>query len=234
MASVIRRENFSSTAPFSFRDIESEAARILQRARCEADLILASARDRALHEAEALRERTKQKGLAAGHAEGLAVAQQAAARTALDDARQRLDALATTLADAAEQLDGNKHRLMAAAETGLIHLAIAIARRVCKTDLGAASDVARRNAQQLLEYVSDAHDPVLHVHPEDHEALQAALPQLVSRLRQIDHVEIVSDQTVGRGGCVLHTHEGLVDGTLDAQLDNIATALIADAGGRDE
>lgn len=227
MAGVIRRENFASTTPFSFRDIESEAARIIEQARAEAERVLAAAREQAVRDARDVREQQRREGFAQGQAEGLAAAREEAARSALAAARKQLDSLAATLATAAEQVDRNKHNLLAQAETELIQLAMAIARRVCKTEAVRTSDTACQNARQVLEQAAGEHDPVLHVHPDELDTLRATLPQVAGHLEQIEHVEIVADESVERGGCVLHTREGTVDGTLDAQLDAVASALVA-------
>lgn len=228
MAGVIRRDNYASAPAFSFRNLEDDARRIIEQAHAEAAQIRANATKQAAAELDQLRERATQKGLKQGRAEGLEAIRREATETALRDARRQLDALAETLRTAATQIEQRKHNLLARAQTGIIELAIAIARRVCKTDIACATDSARANAAKLIQLIGAAHDPVLHVHPDQLVTMRIAVAALVKQIEQLAHIDVVADPAVSRGGCILHTRESTIDATIETQLDRIAEALLPD------
>jgi flagellar assembly protein FliH len=227
MPGVIRPDGLSSTRVFSFADLEAQGRELIEQARAEARRILEVAR----REAEELRRQQfqagYQQGLQEGRVAGLAQIRAEAREQASAEARQQIADLTNALLAALRQFDQSKRGLIAAAETGLIELAIAIARRVCRDALELSGKIAQANARALLELVQHAHDVELHFHPADYERLSELGAALFEQADQFEHVRIIPDQMVDRGGCVLRTSDGQIDARLETQLDRIATALLA-------
>lgn len=220
----------------SLRDLEAEGRAIVQQARDEAARLIAQARAAAEQQGAQVREQMHAQGLAEGRAAGFERARQDAATSALNEARAGLERLAQALTHAAQNFEREKRAMLAAAEAGVIRLALAVAERVCKTQAAASSAAALANARQALELVAHEHDPVLHVNPADLAAAQAGLPEWLAQLQPLEHVQIVADERVGPGGCAVRTRTGTLDATLDVQLDRVAAALLAgdvDAGAAD-
>jgi len=227
MPGVIRSEGLGSARGFSFADLEAQGQRLIEQARAEAGRLLEVAR----REAEELRQQQfragYQQGLEEGRAAGFAQIRAEAQQQASAEARQQIADLVNALVDALRQFDQSKRSLIAAAETGLIELAIAIARRVCRNALGLSEKIAQANAKALLELVQHAHDVELHFHPADYERLSELGAALFDQVGQSEHVRIVADETVDRGGCLLRTPDGQIDARLETQLDRIAATLLS-------
>jgi flagellar biosynthesis/type III secretory pathway protein FliH len=246
LAGLIRQSAFGSKPAFSFADLEQRARQQIAASQSEIDRLLAAARAQAEQEALAIREQARAEGLATGRREGLEAIRKEAQQTALKDARQKLDQLAQALRQALEQYDQQRHALLAQAEGGLIHLALEIARRVCKQAVGGHSPIVAQNALNLLELVGHADDLVLSVHPDDLDQARAALRHWiephapattpaanagvdragVTRPTRFDHVQLRPDPDAPRGTCVLTTAAGKLDASIEAQLDRIAVALL--------
>lgn len=225
MARVLRREEFASKPVFSFQDLEGQAQAVLEQARTQAQRIVTQSEQQARRHAAQLEQEAKPRGFAAGHQQGLEQARAEAAETALQEARQNVTHLTQALTTGLEALEEGKRRLLATAECGLLELALAIARRVCKHDAGASSEAARANARALLEMVQHQDDLELHLNPTDHDLLRDAadLNQVTNRFA---HIEVLADPAVPRGGCVLQARNGTIDATLETQLDRVAKALV--------
>jgi flagellar biosynthesis/type III secretory pathway protein FliH len=222
---VLRREEFASKPAFSFQDLEGQAQAVLEQARTQAQRIVTQSEQRARRRAAQLEQEAEPRGFAAGHQQGLEQARAEAAETALQEARQSVTHLTQALTTGLEALEEGKRRLLATAECGLLELALAIARRVCKHDAGGLSEAARANARALLEMVQHEDDLELHLNPTDHDLLRDAadLNQVTNRFA---HVEVLADPKVPRGGCVLRARNGTIDATLETQLDRVAKALV--------
>ena len=65
----------------------------------------------------------------------------------------------------------------------------------------------------------------LHLNPADREALGDRVQQIANRMAKLGHVQLVSDSTVARGGCRVHTEFGDVDQQIESQLARIAAEL---------
>ncbi len=227
MGSVVRRENLPPTPMFSFRELEREAGEIIARATAEAEHLLAAAR-RQIADAQAQiaanRQITYEEAVRQGRADGFAAAHQEAREAAVAGAADELRQLTQALTAALTEYERNKHGLLAVAETGLIELALAVARRVCKTLAEQAPSPAVANARALLDLVKHQADVEVCFHPADYELLQS-LPD--APLAAMPHIRLVADPRVDRGGCVLRTRDGAIDARLTAQLDRIAAEICA-------
>ena len=230
MAGVLRREDFCSEPTFSFQELEAEGRAIVERAREQARQIVAGAeqqgRERGAQLAAEARRRGLEEGRRAGHEQALREARQ----SALQEAREDLGRLSRALSEGLTAFEENKRRLLATAECGLIELALAVARRVCKHDVGGSSAAALANARALLEMVKHEADVELHLNPAECDALRSAAAELGAASGRLTHVEIVPDAAVARGGCVLHARDGTIDALLETQLDRVADALVEKHG----
>lgn len=228
MAGILRREQFQSAPAFSFQDLDQQARAVLRRAEAQGREILAEAERRGAQIGEQRRQEGHQRGLEEGRRAGLEQVQRETRETALREARQRLRQLTDALAKALGECERDKRRLLAAAESGLIELALAVARRVCKIAAGASSEPALANARALLELARHGADAELRFHPEEFAEIQATAAEFLRDVGQLRHVKLAADANVARGGCVLATNDGTADAALETQLDRIAAALLPD------
>ena len=228
MAGVIRKEQFASVPAFSFEDFGRRALKIVEAAHAEAAALKATAKRAAAVEIAKLRERAHAEGHSEGHAQGLRQAREAARESARREARAETQRLSAMLAAALREFEQCKHRVLADAESGLIRLAIAIARRVCKCAVALSSDAAIANVRHLLELVRHDHDVTLSVHPDEWELLRAAAQEFVEGCDRLEHVEVVPDKSMPSGGCRIRTTDSEINADIDVQLQRVAAALLPD------
>jgi flagellar biosynthesis/type III secretory pathway protein FliH len=225
MSGVIRTGSFRSACAFSFEDLESRGQQILRAAAAERARLLQEARLEAQRAAVELVEQSRAEGLAQGRAAGLEQARREAAETALAEARRQLAQLRQALEQALRDFDQAKRELLAEAEAGVISLALAIARRVCKRIGNADTTPAIENTRHALALARNQADLELRLHPDEMDAVRAAVPELLERAAGIEHVRVLADEQVSRGGCVLSMRDGAIDATIEAQLERIADVL---------
>ena len=227
MGGVIRREHVAATAAFSFQDVEREAGEMLARARAQAERLLADAETRARQTAEVHLRDAWAQGLAAGRQAGLEEVRKEARQAAVDAARAELTRLTHALGAGLAEYERNRRSLIALAETGLIELALAIARRVCKIQVATSDEPVRANARALLELVQHHEDVELRLNPADAELLADLADEFTKHTAALGHVTITADPAVARGDCCLRTRAGTIDASITGQLDRIAAALCA-------
>ncbi len=222
---VLRRENTAGGALYSFADIEHQANELMSRAREKAKSIIAESEGHI----RAVTEAQKREGYQAGYTEGTQAGFEQARHDAREEcraaARAELDQLMAAMKQGLGEFESNKRRLIAVAEAGLVELAVAIARRVCKVHIDASHESVVANARAVLDMVRHENDLELRVNPTEHELLQEHTAELMRNMEQWDHVSIVADPAVARGGCLLRTRHGTIDASIDGQLDRIARVL---------
>lgn len=172
-----------------------EAAALLAGARAEAEAIRA--------QAIAARDEAVRQGREQGRAEATAE-------------------LAALLADAR----AHAARLSEAATPTAIALATKMAEQVVGRAVALAPELMAEIAGAALEACRPRGDWVrVRVHPDDAAAVTARRDALAGRAPRAAALEIVSDETVGRHGCVIETAVGRVDARLETQLAALERAL---------
>ena len=66
---------------------------------------------------------------------------------------------------------------------------------------------------------------VLRVNPIQVQYIKDTLPEQVRLLGMDTKLSILSDENITEGGCIIQTNNGLVDASVEAQLDIVQTAL---------
>ncbi len=216
----------AAPAPIAFRfdDLQAQAQRIIRDAEEQARKIVAQSVQTARDEAAAQRAAGYQAGLDEGRAAGLEQIRTEIAETLTRDARARIDVLVEALRTALEAFEQEKRRMLAAAEAGVVTLALAIAERVCKRELP-APESALANARALIELTRHTADGELCFNPEDLELMRHVAGPELERLAALAHVRIDADATVSPGGAMLRTVAGEADARIETQLERIAAAI---------
>jgi len=226
LASVLKKDKFTTAPLFSFQNLEEKARTILDDASRRAEEIVARAEQEGRRRAAKIEAAAMPAGREQGRREAFEQAREQAARVAKEETRQNCLSLQQSLSAALAEFDENKRRMLALAEKGLLELALAVARRVCKHHAGASSKTARANSARLVEMVKHETDVELRINPADVETVKKSVPELLSATERLAHVEITPDPAVTRGGCILQARDGTIDATLETQLDRAAAALL--------
>ena len=143
-------------------------------------------------------------------------------------------ATAAKVDSALRALDGARAKFEAAA-SGVVRaagremllLALELARRVGVLRAEASPEVALGILEEAVEKLP-GRDFTARLNPRDAAAAQEALGRLSDG--GIRRIELVADEQVAPGGCVVTGVTGWVDGRLDSQLERLAEALLAAEG----
>jgi flagellar assembly protein FliH len=213
-------------APFSMKDIENHARAILLRARRQAEQLLAHAQAAG----EALKKAAREEGFAVGRVEGVAKGLEDGRKSghdaALGEHRANLSALVQSLTNAASSLEKSRLALEADGLCEVIELSAAISRRVTKRQGLIEADVLIANLTEAMKLVSHKSDIRIALNPSQKTTLLAELPNLQMTWPHLKHVELIEDAAIAPGGCRVHTTHGMIDATLDTQLDRVIAELL--------
>ena len=182
-------------------DPEHRARETLERAECQAQLVMEAARQKAAAVvAEGHRE-----GLLQGRAEGLR------------DGQARGAALVRCVEEAADRLHGLEAAWCGRAEQVVIELAVALAERILQTAVAEVPSHVRRTVAAALAAVPMQGDVTLRVHPDLVETVKSSLDAAPETLTG-SRLRVVGDAGIGLGGCTVEGPGVLVDATYAAQL----------------
>ncbi|HOJ33833.1 MAG TPA: FliH/SctL family protein [Candidatus Hydrogenedentes bacterium] len=77
----------------------------------------------------------------------------------------------------------------------------------------------------VLDHLSDKRKLSIHVNPQDVEILRREQTDIFDALVGMEHFEVVPDNNVAQGGCLVETESAFVDAQLDTQLNRILDVL---------
>ncbi|MFW6032640.1 MAG: FliH/SctL family protein [Phycisphaeraceae bacterium] len=194
---------------------ERQAAETLEQARQEAERLTSGA------EAIGL-ERGRQAGLEQGLEEG----RQQGHAEALEAMQPRFQQLAARLTEAAGQLEQQRKQLDSEASQAVLQFAVAMAEKIVARAIEVEPGRVVDQVVSALGHVLRPLDVKVAIHPEDRPLVEEAMPELVRDFDHLQHIELVADESVGRGGCVVNYGQGRIDATIDTQLGRIVETLL--------
>ncbi|HEY7259712.1 MAG TPA: FliH/SctL family protein [Gaiellales bacterium] len=159
--------------------------------------------------------RAREEGLAEGLAEG----------------RARIEAAVDALIEAVNEVRAREEAFLRAAEHSAVELAITIAEKIVAGSVAARPETVLDVVGGALLRTSARHRLVIEVNPEDLQLVSDSAEGLAARLGGVQRLDVVAERRVERGGCIVRTEEGEIDGRIGSQLERVAE-LLAEAGRR--
>jgi flagellar assembly protein FliH len=217
MSTVIKAaEIFSdaSAVAFNFDDLAVQGDAYLKRIRGQAEQIVA----KAAQEAVTVRQKAE--------ADGRQTALKAVDKMVEEKVAARLETVLPALRLAIAEIERSKQGWLAHWESEAVHLAAAMAERVCRRELERQPKIPIALVREALELAGVNGRLRIALHPTDHAALGEEVRQVVAEFSRLAAAEVVSDGQVSRGGCRVDTDHGLIDQTFEAQLKRIEDELV--------
>jgi flagellar assembly protein FliH len=136
-------------------------------------------------------------------------------------ARRRLDAVIAQLARSVEDLSSLRARLRRQAEADLVHLAVAIARRILRRELSLDPEAIAGLVHAALQRLAGQEIARVRVHPELAVAVRTALAEG----QGAQAAEVVADARLEVGAVIFETERGNLDASVETQLAEIERGL---------
>jgi flagellar assembly protein FliH len=142
-------------------------------------------------------------------------------RAGKDVSAQRDNATMRRLAQTLDEMTALRATMLQRSERQVIALALAIAKRIVHSEMKADRDLMPAMVHVALERLGDTSAATVRLHPDDHAT--------IASLRKADAhgLKVIADPSVGRGGCVVESEVGAVDLSVDAQISEFESNLLA-------
>jgi flagellar assembly protein FliH len=134
------------------------------------------------------------------------------------------EALLQRLTETLVELRQTRSEMIRQTERQLVELALAVARRVLHREVSLEPDLLVAMIRVALDRLGEAGQVTIRLHPAEFEAVSVARTGALAG----DHVSVVADARVGRGGCRVESDYGSVDAGVDAQIQEIGRVLLGD------
>jgi len=215
MSSRARRIDAAGAHPFSWSGAQTADPPAQKPSPAGASPAKTSDEDRAALEARlaALERDAFSKGFAQGE------------RAGGEAAAQRGEAMLRRLTETLEELTNLRQQMIHQTERQMVQLALAIARRIVHREVSIDQDLLIAMARVALDRLGESAQVTVRLSPQDFEATAAVRSAQWTGTQ----VTVVADARVGRGGCRVESEFGAMEVGVDAQIQEIARALLGEA-----
>lgn len=163
----------------------------------------------------------RESGYAKGYSEGMTKAE-------ADVRKEYEDKFAGALAMLANMLDSikkSREKLAEAHAPQLIRLWETMLEKMLRVKTRLMPDTAYHVLQNILERVSDRERIAIYLNAADVDIVEAGKDKLMDSIRGVKSLEILSDESVERGSCLVETNLGIYDARWRTQLEQISAEV---------
>jgi flagellar assembly protein FliH len=166
------------------------------------------------HHLAALERDAFAKGFAQGESAGL------------EAAAKRGDAMLRRLTQTLDEMTTLRAQMIRDTEQQMVSLALAVARRIIHREVSLDRDLLIAIARVALDRLGEDAKVSVRLNPDDYAATESARTAEWAG----SQVSVVADPRVPRGGCRIESDFGALDAGVDAQIQELAHALLGDGG----
>jgi flagellar assembly protein FliH len=117
-----------------------------------------------------------------------------------------------------------KKQIFREAEGELLQLSMEIAKQVIRKEIEGDPEVIARSVRSALRFLSDKSMVRVLISPEDLREVRRLSSDL-SETYRIGKLQVAEDPSIRRGGCIIETGFGRINGTIDDQLAELAREM---------
>lgn len=202
-------------------DLRRQCSDLVESARDQSRQLLAEAQ----FEAERLKSQAWADGFEEGRLQGARSLDEEVGERARSlatvVAREQLQPLIDALASAVTELNHRREQWLAEWDGGAIRLASALARRILLTELQMRPELATGMLHEALSLIAGRPRVCVRVHPDD-----VSLVPIPGDADQ--RLEVIPDDAISRGGCLIQLPQGTIDARLETQLQRLQDELAGD------
>jgi len=178
-------------------------------------------RGRMMEEAEQARAEAAEKGMEEGYRDGLASSREEIREEVREEFRGRFGEAESLLGSIIESLNAESGRLVDLNAPLMVKLWQAMLERLLRREVEFDSDTTLRVFRELIPRVSDRIRIRILLNPEDREMFLDRGKEFSEIKRAAESFELVADEYIEKGSCLIETNMGVYDASWKCQLEAV-------------
>jgi flagellar assembly protein FliH len=138
-----------------------------------------------------------------------------------------LDPVIVAFREVAQSIREQRQDFLERAEPELVRLAMSIAERIVHTEVTTNPKVVLENVRSALTRIISREVVTLRLNPADHDIIRQHR-DAIHASSDVEHLRIVEDQRVDRGGVMIETEAGTIDAKVATQLKEARRVILTD------
>lgn len=182
-----------------------------------------AAEERIQKELERRWEQASEKAEVAGYTKGLEEGKAEAFKAELPRVQEKVEKLDHLLRD----IDSFREKIFSANEAFLMDIIAQVASMVALKEVSVDQEYVRRLVTSLLHQLGAKDDVKIFLSPQDHGNAQALFQFLEKEFGKLSNTAIEASDEIPVGGCKIETRFGVVDASVQTQIENVMKSLKA-------
>lgn len=215
-----------SRIAFNFEDLKQRCDDYIEQTRTKARQMLLDAEA----ETERIRKATVAEARTQGFDAGVAAAEAEWDRKLRAKAEQlaaeSLDSVLPAMKQTADQMVAERDRWIAHWEAAGVRMSAAIAKRLIRRHIDADPSIVTGMLSEALQLAAGTPHLRLRLNQHDIDLLGGVAEEVVRSMATCKQAEILADNTIDPGGCIIETQHGTIDARIDTMLDKICDELV--------
>ena len=116
--------------------------------------------------------------------------------------------------------------MLRSSEESLVRLAVAVARRIIGDTVVVNQDAVLDTVRRALKQVMEKESVIIRVNPEDLRTVREHGSEWLSLVEGTHSLDIIDDERISRGGCLVETEAGNVEAQIEKQIRTLERALV--------
>ena len=185
--------------------------------------LLKDAMEKAKKQVTEIKANAKKEGYDTGFEDGF--------KNGKDAAKEEFSPFLKTTQKLIEELSEFRKEMYEKVEREMVELVINLTKKVIHFEFSKREDAVQDMIRLAVQSVLDRESMIIKIHPTDKEYAENFRPELLHMFSEIKNITFVANSGIARGGCVIETNFGVIDGRiekLEEQIDrilNISPAL---------
>ena len=213
--------------------MNTEYTELINKSKQQAQDIIAEANEKAKQiemnaqvEAARLIETAKEEGHSRGYTVGYDEGYKQGFLEGQKQGRSQYDVLIEEADQIKKKYIEDSKKLYQVSEKNMVLLALDIAKQIIGDALNKDDEAYMELAYNALKLVHGQRKIQLKVSSEDFSNILKNKDVLLSRLKGIDDIQIIEDSYLDKGSCIIDTGNGIIDASVNSQIEKIESALL--------
>lgn len=194
---------------------EAKAAKIIGEAEKEAGQLVATASGRGFDQ-----------GVREGYDEGYKKGCEQGRVEAQSQMAEHLEKLQLAFSAGLQSWEADRARLERQARQAVLDFSLKLAGKIVHRVIEVDREVIVNQVAQALSLVLQPMDVSVKINPADRPLLEEVAPRLTAELINIRHVNLVDDDQVCPGGCLVQYGQGQIDATITTQMQRVVELML--------
>jgi len=215
-----------SKIAYNFNDIEKRCEDYIAQVRDQTRQMILDAQQEAEQIKQDAYQQGKQQGLQEAQLEQDALIEARSSELANQTVQEKLGTVYPAMQAAVEGLRQEHVNWRRTWDAAAVEICLSIAEKLVRHEINTKPESVRAMMSEALKLASGTQQIRFHLNPIDVEHLGENTQNFIINLTGCHNCEILEDESISPGGCLIETQHGTIDATIESQLDRISQELI--------